>query len=84
LDREELLKAKAEMSRRDKAMGRASMKLGAIIAVVALVLVFLIVAINGPLTGGIGTTFAYILALVVGIGVTMLLYGFVQYWTSRS
>jgi len=84
MDKEELIRAKAAITRRDKIVGKASMRLGAIIAVVSLILVILIVSINGPLTDDIGSIIAYILALGAGIGVAMMLYGLIQYWSSKS
>ncbi len=84
MDREELLRAKAEMSKRDRTIGRASMRLGAIIAVVSFALVVLIVSINGPLTDNIGSIIAYVLAFGVGLGVLMLLYGLLQYRSSKE
>lgn len=82
MDRDELLRAKAAMSRRDRSIGKGSMKWGAVISAISLILVFVIVGIGGPLAGA-SSIVAYVLALGVGIGISMILYGAIQYYSGK-
>ncbi|MEI6795904.1 MAG: hypothetical protein WCK39_03495 [Methanomassiliicoccales archaeon] len=84
MDREELMKIKAEMSRRDYLMGRAMMKLGAIVAVVSFGLIAIIVLVNGPLKDLLGSIVGWVLALALGFGILFILYGALKYSSSKD